>query len=86
MEVPKSKGSAREACNCLMGNDIGMYNTCGHGCIYCYANYDRKTVTKNMQMHNPESLLLIGELQKEDIIKEAKQVSYYNGQMELRFV
>lgn len=83
--VPKSKESVREACNCLLGNDIGMYNTCGHGCIYCYANYDRKTVIENMQMHHPLSPLLIGEVQKEDIIKDAKQTSYYDGQLELIF-
>lgn len=27
----------RRACNCVMSKDIGMYNTCGYNCIYCYA-------------------------------------------------
>ena len=32
LHVPKKK-MARDACSCLLGADIGMYNTCGHGCI-----------------------------------------------------
>ena len=37
LKVPKGKYKNRE-CNCLMGRDIGLYNTCMHGCKYCYAN------------------------------------------------
>lgn len=39
--VPSKKKAPRAECNCLLGADIGAYNTCPHGCIYCYANYDR---------------------------------------------
>jgi len=34
----------KEDCNCLMGNDIGTYNTCGHLCKYCYANFDEEKI------------------------------------------
>lgn len=37
LKVPKGKYHNRE-CNCLMGRDIGLYNTCLHGCRYCYAS------------------------------------------------
>ncbi|OUC52604.1 hypothetical protein B7939_01385 [Eggerthia catenaformis] len=73
----------RPGCSCLLGNDIGMYNTCLHGCKYCYANEDRAVIKKNYQNHDPFSPLLIGHVRKEDIIKEAKQVSYIDYQMSL---
>lgn len=82
LEVPKVKG-ARTECGCLLGCDIGAYNTCGHLCRYCYANYDVKTVMDNKKRHNPKSPLLIGELSKEDVIHEAKQVSWKDMQIKL---
>lgn len=82
MEVPKRKG-ARQECSCLLGADIGAYNTCGHGCLYCYANYDRKTVIHNMKLHNLESPFLIGEAREDDVVKSAVQRSWKNGQMSL---
>lgn len=83
LAVPKSKKPAREMCSCLLGNDIGMYNTCGHGCIYCYANYDSETVMRNRKLHDPASPFLIGGFKKEDKIKDVKQESYIDGQLSL---
>lgn len=83
LAVPKNKNQSREECQCLLGNDIGMYNTCGHACLYCYANYDRKTVVDNMKKHDLNSPFLIGGSRREDIVKEPKQVSYRDGQLSL---
>lgn len=80
LEVPNNKG-ARQGCSCLLGNDIGEYNTCPHMCKYCYANYDDKTVISNMKHHNPSSPLLIGELTSRDTVKQAKQYSYISDQL-----
>lgn len=82
LRVPKTKG-ARSECGCLLGCDIGAYNTCGHLCRYCYANYDAQTVVENMRSHNPKSPLLLGELTKGDVVHEAKQESWKDGQMRL---
>ncbi len=59
-------------CNCAEMVDIGVYNSCKHFCKYCYANYDEKQVVDNYKNHFLDSSLLIGKLQKDDIIKERK--------------
>lgn len=82
LQVPKKK-TAREACSCLLGADIGVYNTCGHGCLYCYANYDRKSVEENRKRHDVNSPLLIGHLKETDHVKEAQQKSFKDAQMRL---
>ena len=82
LKLPKIS-EARQGCRCLLNNDIGVYNTCLHGCLYCYANYDRSTVLNNYKKHNKKSPFLIGDFQKDDIIKEAKQVSYLDKQLSL---
>ncbi len=75
LNAPKSH-SKREGCTCLLGNDIGAYNTCGHLCKYCYANANTGLVRENMKRHNPNSPFLIGEPEAEDKITEAKQKSW----------
>ena len=82
LNVPK-KRNQRGSCNCLLGNDIGAYDSCGHLCKYCYANADKELVLKNMKLHNPESPFLIGNYRAGDIVTEAKQESYINRQLSL---
>ena len=82
LNIPK-QNLAREGCECLLGNDIGAYNSCLHGCVYCYANYDMKLVRENMKKHNKNSPLLIGEINSDDTIREMYQVSYINNQLSL---
>ena len=62
------KWKARE-CGCAQMVDIGVYNTCKHFCKYCYANYDEKRVDENSKLHDKNSSLLIGRINKDDIIK-----------------
>lgn len=82
LSVP-THSPARQGCNCLLGGDIGAYNTCGHGCRYCYANYDMKVVRENMRLHDPDSPLLIGHLRSDDVVKTAKQESWVDNQLTL---
>lgn len=82
LKVPR-KQPARNECACYLGGDIGAYNTCGHLCRYCYANFDAQTVRANMRLHDPESPLLIGHLRPDDTVRDAKQKSWIDGQIRL---
>lgn len=66
---PKWQARHNKYCNCVAMTDIGAYNTCNHLCKYCYANFDESKIKNNNKKHNPNSSLLIGELQPDDEIK-----------------
>lgn len=40
----------RPACKCIRSKDIGQYDTCLHGCFYCYAT-DHEKANNNFQRH-----------------------------------
>ncbi len=84
LSVP-SYSPAREGCRCYLGGDIGAYNTCGHLCRYCYANYDQQTVLRNMAEHDPASPLLVGHLLPDDVVHKARQESWIDPQFSLYF-
>ncbi len=75
LNAPKNN-SKREGCACLLGNDIGMYNTCMHLCKYCYANANSGLVKENVKKHNSNSPFLIGGSEEGDKITYAKQKSW----------
>ncbi|MCH3951323.1 MAG: DUF1848 domain-containing protein [Acidaminococcus sp.] len=80
---PPVQKTARPGCPCLLGADIGAYNTCLHGCRYCYANYDQTIVHRNWKLHDPASPLLIGHVQKSDTIHNAEQKTWINPEITL---
>ena len=80
--VPPNPGNRKE-CACYITGDIGAYNTCGHLCRYCYANAERETVLQNMKLHDPQSPMLIGNLEAGDTVHQAKQKSWIDYQMRL---
>ena len=73
----------RLECGCVSSIDIGAYNTCTHGCIYCYANFNQKAVEGQIGLHNPNSPLLIGEIGTKDKVTDRKMKSIVSPQLKL---
>ncbi|WP_462431289.1 DUF1848 domain-containing protein [Bacteroides nordii] len=74
----------RDICRCAESIDIGIYESCLNGCIYCYAikgNYN--TVKYNLNKHDKNSPMLVGELQEDNIVKERLVKSLRNDQFSL---
>jgi len=69
--VEKDKNQRLE-CGCVRSVDIGEYNSCSNGCVYCYANHNSNIAEKNIKKHISLSPLLIGDVCPDDIVKERK--------------
>lgn len=44
--LDKRAAASRKGCGCTKSIDIGAYDTCGHGCVYCYANRDQEQASR----------------------------------------
>lgn len=53
----KLQGNRKE-CGCFASKDIGEYDTCPHGCIYCYAVQQREKALDRYKAHDPNSEFL----------------------------
>lgn len=53
--APSKDSSQRRACGCTVSRDIGAYDTCVFGCVYCYATNSRARARANRHRHDPDS-------------------------------
>jgi hypothetical protein len=48
----------RPDCECSQSKDIGEYDTCPHGCVYCYSVRERSVAQDRFRKHDPTSEFL----------------------------
>jgi len=65
--LKKDQGQ-RPECYCAQSLDIGAYDTCTNGCLYCYANRSQSVARRKFQRHDPLSPLLFGILTPQDVV------------------
>jgi hypothetical protein len=58
LELHLRPAATRPGCGCAPSVDIGAYDTCTYGCIYCYANRGSALARRRHAEHDPSDDLL----------------------------
>lgn len=66
----KKDKTQRKACLCVSSKDIGINDTCQHGCPYCYSTRNINLAQNRYALHNPLSPVIWGKTRE---LKEAEK-------------
>lgn len=60
----KKDPAQREACLCMVSKDIGINDTCTHGCPYCYSTRNYALAERRHKEHDPTSPAIWGHYER----------------------
>lgn len=66
----KKENHQRHACGCIESRDIGSYQSCPHGCLYCYAFSCHEKVCASREVYDSNSPMLCDLLRGDETITE----------------
>ena len=65
-ELKTKPDGQREHCQCVKCEEIGTYDTCPHGCVYCYANFRPEHVREKLKKYDVHSPILCDSIDPEN--------------------